>query len=379
MIKFENVSKSFKDRKVLSNISMNIEEGEFVCIIGGSGCGKTTALKMINRLIKPSEGTILVNGKDISGENEIELRRNIGYVIQQTGLFPHMTVKQNLELIPKIKNKKSKWDKTEDLTETVTNVLKMVGLEPEVYMDKYPVQLSGGQRQRIGVARAFASKPDIILMDEPFSALDPITRNQLQNELIELQENVKKTIVFVTHDMAEAIKLADRICILDSGKIQQFDTPEQILKNPENDFVSNFVGKNRIWDSPDLIKAEDIMIETPFTCPPALQCLKAVNIMREKRIDSLIVVDSYNRFLGKIIASDAVLPSNIEKKVSEVMVTEYIVANPRDSILSILKTAREKDIYTIPVVNDDGILVGLVTKSTLVTVLSQKYNESEAD
>ena len=379
MIKFKNVSKSFKDRKVLSNISMNIEEGEFVCIIGGSGCGKTTALKMINRLIKPSEGTILVNGKDISGENEIELRRNIGYVIQQTGLFPHMTVKQNLELIPKIKNKKSKWDKTEDLTETVTNVLKMVGLEPEVYMDKYPVQLSGGQRQRIGVARAFASKPDIILMDEPFSALDPITRNQLQNELIELQENVKKTIVFVTHDMAEAIKLADRICILDSGKIQQFDTPEQILKNPENDFVSNFVGKNRIWDSPDLIKAEDIMIETPFTCPPALQCLKAVNIMREKRIDSLIVVDSYNRFLGKIIASDAVLPSNIEKKVSEVMVTEYIVANPRDSILSILKTAREKDIYTIPVVNDDGILVGLVTKSTLVTVLSQKYNESEAD
>ena len=379
MIKFKNVSKSFKDRKVLSNISMNIEEGEFVCIIGGSGCGKTTALKMINRLIKPSEGTILVNGKDISGENEIELRRNIGYVIQQTGLFPHMTVKQNLELIPKIKNKKSKWDKTEDLTETVTNVLKMVGLEPEVYMDKYPVQLSGGQRQRIGVARAFASKPDIILMDEPFSALDPITRNQLQNELIELQENVKKTIVFVTHDMAEAIKLADRICILDSGKIQQFDTPEQILKNPENDFVSNFVGKNRIWDSPDLIKAEDIMIETPFTCPPALQCLKAVNIMREKRIDSLIVVDSYNRFLGKIIASDAVLPSNIEKKVSEVMVTEYVVVNPRDSILSILKTAREKDIYTIPVVNDDGILVGLVTKSTLVTVLSQKYNESEAD
>lgn len=261
VIEFKNIYKSFKEKHVLEDISFTINDGEFVCIIGPSGCGKTTALKMVNKLIRPTKGTILVNGKDISQENEIDLRRNIGYVIQQTGLFPHMTVRENIELIPKLKNKKDK-----HLIDKVKNVLNMVGLDPDEYMDKYPEQMSGGQQQRVGVARAFASEPDIILMDEPFSALDPITRSQLQDELLTLQANVQKTIVFVTHDMAEAIKLADRICIMSDGKIQQYDTPEQILKHPANDFVLNFVGKKRIWDSPELIKAHDIMIEEPIVC-----------------------------------------------------------------------------------------------------------------
>lgn len=384
MIEFKDVSKSFKDKKVLDNISFNIEEGEFVCIIGGSGCGKTTALKMINKLIKPTSGTIYVDGKDISKENEIELRRNIGYVIQQTGIFPHMTVRENIELIPKLKNKgrkrtkEERKDDSEKLLENVKNVLTMVGLNPEEFMDKYPVQMSGGQQQRVGVARAFASNPDIILMDEPFSALDPITKNQLQDELITLQDKLKKTIVFVTHDMGEAIKLADRICILNNGKIEQFDTPEIILKYPANKFVSEFVGKKRIWDSPDFIKAEDIMLENPIVCISRLKLIKAQNIMRESRVDSIMVVDENRNFLGKVYASDIASEKNKNKKVMDVMEEDCMYVSPRDSIIDVLNKAKEYNMYTIPVINNKK-LVGLITKSTLVTALSRKYDESEGE
>lgn len=369
MIEFKNVYKSFKDKHVLEDISFTVEDGEFVCIIGPSGCGKTTALKMINRLIKPTKGTILVNDKDISQENEIELRRNIGYVIQQTGLFPHMTVRENIELIPKLKNKKDP-----HLLQRVKDVLDMVGLDADEYMDKYPIQMSGGQQQRVGVARAFASEPEIILMDEPFSALDPITRNQLQDELQALQNSVQKTIVFVTHDMAEAIKLADRICIMSEGKIQQYDTPEQILKHPANDFVLNFVGKKRIWDSPELIKAKDIMIEEPIVCRHTLKCIKALNVMLNYRVDSLMVIDKNNKFMGVIHASQAAIEENKSKRVDEVMEIECLSVTSEDSIVDVLNVAKKNNIYTIPVV-DDTKLSGLITKSILVTTLSKKYDE----
>ena len=373
VIEFKNIYKSFKEKHVLEDISFTINDGEFVCIIGPSGCGKTTALKMVNKLIRPTKGTILVNGKDISQENEIDLRRNIGYVIQQTGLFPHMTVRENIELIPKLKNKKDK-----HLIDKVKNVLNMVGLDPDEYMDKYPEQMSGGQQQRVGVARAFASEPDIILMDEPFSALDPITRSQLQDELLTLQANVQKTIVFVTHDMAEAIKLADRICIMSDGKIQQYDTPEQILKHPANDFVLNFVGKKRIWDSHELIKAHDIMIEVSIVCRHSLKCIKALNIMFNFRVDSLMVIDKDRHFMGVINAAQAALEENKSKRVSDVMNQNCVTVSSLESIVDVLNIAKEKDMYTIPVV-DDGILSGLITKSTLVTTLSKKYDESEGE
>ena len=178
MIEFQNVYKSFKDKHVLEDINFTVNDGEFVCLIGPSGCGKTTALKMINRLIKPSQGTIYVNGKDISEENEIELRRNIGYVIQQTGLFPHMTIRENIELIPKLQKVDS-----EKIIENTRKLMQMVGLNCEEFLERYPTELSGGQQQRVGVARAFANDPDIILMDEPFSALDPMTRSDLQSLL----------------------------------------------------------------------------------------------------------------------------------------------------------------------------------------------------
>ena len=372
MIEFKNIYKSFKDKHVINDASFTINNGEFVCIIGPSGCGKTTALKMVNRLIKPTKGKIYVDGKDISQEDEIDLRRNIGYVIQQTGLFPHMTVKENIELIPKLKNKK---DPT--LLQKVNQLLEMVGLDPEGYMNLYPTQMSGGQQQRVGVARAFASDPEIILMDEPFSALDPITREQLQDELLTLQNKLHKTIIFVTHDMAEAIKMADRICIMCDGKVQQFDTPEQILKHPANDFVHNFVGKKRIWDSPELIKVVDIMIDKPITCNVNLKCIKAVNIMYNYKVDSLMIVDNHQNFLGILEANRAAREKNRDKKVDEVMHSDCLSVKPDESIVDVINLANTSNIYTLPVVDEQNKLVGLITKSTLVTALSKKYDESE--
>ena len=255
MIEFRDVSKSYKDKVILKKLNFTIEDNSIVVLIGESGCGKTTTLKMINRLIEPTSGKILINGKNIKKENPIKLRRSMGYVIQQTGLFPHLTIRQNIELISKLEKKHIK-----EIKERTTMMMKMVGLDEGDYLDSYPSELSGGQQQRVGIARAFATDPDIILMDEPFSALDPITRASLQDEVIRLQDKLKKTIIFVTHDMDEAIKLADKIAIMNNGELVQYDKPEKILKHPANDFVKNFVGTKRIWTSPNLIKVRDIMI-----------------------------------------------------------------------------------------------------------------------
>ncbi len=216
-IEFKDVAKSFRKTQVLRNISMTIEKGQLVSLIGPSGCGKTTTLKMINGLVKPSSGDVLVNGESVLEADLIRLRRTMGYVIQQTGLFPHMTVEENIEIIPRLSgaDRLKTAEKTRELME-------MVGLPPEEYLWRYPSQLSGGQLQRIGVARAFAVDPEIILMDEPFSALDPVTREQLQDEVLAIQSRLRKTIVFVTHDMDEAIKLSDKICIMNATRRRIF-------------------------------------------------------------------------------------------------------------------------------------------------------------
>lgn len=374
MIKFEKVSKSFRDTKVLKEISFEIEEGQLVVLIGLSGCGKTTSLKMINRLIKPTSGTITINGKNIAQEDPIQLRRSIGYVIQQTGLFPHMTIRENIEIIPKV----VKLDPLKVADKTV-ELMEMVGLDRE-FLDRYPNELSGGQQQRVGVARAFALDPDIILMDEPFSALDPITRNSLQDELVNLHSLVKKTIVFVTHDMSEAIKIADKICIMDKGEIIQYDTPENILKNPANDFVLEFVGKNRIWESPEYIRAEDIMLENPVVCSPDITVNKAFDRMRMFKVNSLLVVNERTREMVGLIK-----PKTIQKvkdrtrKVSDVMILDFVWTKPEDTIVDILKVVDDNDISEIPVLDENRKLLGLVTENSLITTLSQQYfDEDEA-
>jgi len=372
VIEFINIRKDFKNKTILKDISFKVNTGELVAIIGSSGCGKTTTLKMINRLIKPSSGQILINGEDIASKDVIKLRRNIGYVIQQTGLFPHMTIKENIEIIPKVEKIEE-----EKIKKRTYELMEMVGLNSEEYLDRYPTELSGGQQQRVGVARAFATDPEIILMDEPFSALDPITRLQLQDELIDLQSKLKKTIVFVTHDMDEAIKIADKICIMNKGEIIQYDTPENILKNPCNDFVNEFIGKNRIWSSPEFIRAMDIMIDHPITCFKNITLLRCMEKMRSSKVDSLMVVDKTNCLLGIVTAKQ--IQNKIDRNISveEVMNSKFISVKPEDTIIDILELVKEKQISQIPVIDSNRFLKGIITKSSLVTTLSEQFLDTE--
>lgn len=368
MIEFRGINKIFKNNIVLYDINLKLEEGQIIVFVGPSGCGKTTTVKMINRLIKPTSGQILINGEDIAKKNVINLRRNIGYVIQQTGLFPHMTIKENIEIVAKMQKMKSK-----EIEEKTRELLEMVGLDYEKFADRYPAQLSGGQQQRVGIARALITNPDIILMDEPFSALDPITRSQLQDELINIQTQFKKTIIFVTHDMDEAIKIADKICIMGKGRVIQYDDPETILKNPANEFVSNFVGKNRIWSSPEYIKVKDIMIEDPITCSQDISLLKCIKKMRYERVDTLLVIDRKGKLNGIITGKMIQKEKDHYKSVKEIMEQPRAVTSPEKSIVDILKEITEKNLSSLPVADENGILRGLITKSSLVTTLSQQF------
>ncbi|WP_339200085.1 betaine/proline/choline family ABC transporter ATP-binding protein [Peribacillus sp. FSL P2-0133] len=365
MLKIENVSKIYKGgKKAVKNISLDIKKGEFICFIGPSGCGKTTTMKMINRLIEPSEGKILINGENIMDKDPVELRRQIGYVIQQIGLFPHMTILENITLVPKL----LKWNEQKK-KERALELLQLVDMGPE-YLERYPYELSGGQQQRIGVLRALASNPPLILMDEPFGALDPITRDALQEEFKNLQRTLDKTIVFVTHDMDEAIKLADRIVILKAGEIVQVGTPDEILRNPANEFVEEFIGKDRLLQTrPNVELVEQIMSRNPISITEEKSLTGAITIMREKRVDSLLVVDEQNVLKGFV---DVETISEYRKKakfISEVINTEvYSVKQDtliRDSVQKILK----RGFKYVPVVDHNKHLVGIVTRATLVDIV----------
>lgn len=374
MIEFKNIKKSYKSKTILENFNLNIDNGKLVVLIGASGCGKTTLLKMINRLISITEGEILINGKNINKMDPIELRRGIGYVIQQTGLFPHMTVKENIEIIPKLMKKSES-----EIEQKTIELLNMVGLNPKEYLYRYPAELSGGQQQRVGVARAFAADAEIILMDEPFSALDPITRTELQEQLFNIQKEYNKTIVFVTHDMDEAINIADMICILKDGKIIQYDTPENILKNPENDYVEEFVGRNKIWAKPEFIKAEDVMINNPAIVSIKRNLLQAREIMRDKTVDSLLIVDKEGILLGYVTLSDIQKSDNKSILVGDIMrrSPEYVTEDT--NLLDLLEKFTGLKRGYLPVCNKDGKLMGLVTRSTLISVLSSQYIDIGGD
>lgn len=373
MIEFKGINKIYKNSIVLYDINLKLEEGNIIVFVGPSGCGKTTTVKMINRLIKPTSGQVLINGEDISNKNVINLRRKIGYVIQQTGLFPHMTIKENIGIVAKMQKMKSK-----EIEEKTKELMEMVGLDYEKFGDRYPTELSGGQQQRVGIARALITNPDIILMDEPFSALDPITRSQLQDELINIQTQFKKTIIFVTHDMDEAIKIADKICIMGKGRVIQYDDPETILKSPANEFVSDFVGKNRIWSSPEYIKVKDIMIEDPITCSQEISLLKCIKKMKYERVDSLLVVDRKRKLNGIITGKMIQKEKDHYKSVKEIMEQPRAVTYPDKSIVDIIKEVTEKNLSSLPVIDENGTLRGLITKTSLVTTLSQQF-ETETD
>ncbi|WP_235847193.1 ABC transporter ATP-binding protein [Neobacillus niacini] len=371
LIEFKNIVKKYRNKTIIKPFSIDIDAGQLVVFIGPSGCGKTTLLKMINKLIQPSAGKIFVNGNDISRIDAIELRRNIGYVIQNTGLFPHMSIRENLELIPKLKG-----EDPAKIAKKTEELLQVVGLNPAEYLDRFPKELSGGQQQRVGVARAFSTDSDIILMDEPFSALDPVTRNSLQDELVQMQKELNKTIIFVTHDMDEAIKIADKICILKDGDILQFDTPENILKNPANEFVEGFIGKRRVWNNPELLMAEDIMIPNPVKITTKRTVLQAIEIMKANKVDSLMVTDKNNILIG-LVTLKGIQLLNRNSEIDSVMEKNVLAVSEDHNLISILATMNEHKIGYVPVINHSKQLTGLITRSSILSALSSQLIDLE--
>jgi osmoprotectant transport system ATP-binding protein len=308
VIAFENVSKVFDGGvEAVRNLSMEIGEGETVVLLGTSGSGKTTTMKMVNRLIEPTAGRILIEGQDIMDQNAIALRRKIGYAIQHIGLFPHMTVGENIAVVPSLLS----WPR-QQIEERIDQLLTMVGLDPEDFRDRVPAQLSGGQQQRIGVARALAADPPIVLMDEPFGALDPITREQLQNEFLELQSDIMKTVIFVTHDIFEAVKIGDRIALMDAGRLQQLSTPTELVESPANEFVESFLGRQRFQLSLVTRTVKSVLSELrpdtsapePREGEPRLRArnslVDALDIFKQHRGRRSLPVYNRDRFLGNV-------------------------------------------------------------------------------
>ena len=310
MIELQSISKDFDGLVVLENISMHVETGELVMLIGPSGCGKSTLLRLINRMIEASSGTILIDGRDTGGLDPVSLRRGIGYVIQSIGLFPHMSVLENIEVVPSILGtpKTERKKRAEDL-------LNMVGLEPKQFANRYPRELSGGQQQRIGIARALAADPPILLMDEPFGALDPLARDRLQDEFLRISTEIQKTILFVTHDLDEAIKLGDRICLLNAGSIQQFDTPERMLHRPANAFVESFLGPDR-----ELKR----LARTPVT-----QIMRISSAMFDPNIESIASTTSSKEALSRLLAgNEQLMVTDAGKVIGVVDLEDFALRRP---------------------------------------------------
>ncbi|MEV7428090.1 ABC transporter ATP-binding protein [Nocardioides sp. NPDC092400] len=295
-IVLEDVVKRYpgQERAAVDSLSLTIPAGEIVMFVGPSGCGKTTSLKMINRLVEPTSGTIRIGGEDISGRSPDELRRHVGYVIQGGSLFPHMTVEKNIAIVPRLLG----WS-SEDVDRRVHELLELVGLDPDRYRGRYPRELSGGQQQRVGVARGLAADPPVILMDEPFGAVDPITRQRLQDELLSIQRELGKTIVCVTHDVDEAIKLGDRIVILDEGaRVAQYDTPANILAAPADDFVSDFIGSGSTLKQLSLARVSELQLSTTTTATVGEPVADVVTRAEEAGDRAVVVLDQRGRPVG---------------------------------------------------------------------------------
>ncbi|MFW7386285.1 betaine/proline/choline family ABC transporter ATP-binding protein [Vagococcus fluvialis] len=365
MIEFQNVTKIYKgNKKAVSDISLSFDDSEFICFIGTSGSGKTTAMRMINRMIEPSSGNILIDGKNIRDINPVELRRSVGYVIQNIGLLPHMTIRDNINLVPKL----LKWPEQER-KEIAEQMIRLVEL-PVDMLDRYPHELSGGQQQRIGVVRALAADQNIVLMDEPFGALDPITRDALQDFVKELQEKMGKTIVFVTHDMDEALKLATKIVIMSHGKVVQCDTPENILKNPANEFVRELIGEERLIHSQqDYITVGEVVNQQAISITPDKSVSEAIRLMREKRVDTLLVVDKQNVLRGFI---DVEMINNQRGRttiVGDILNSDVFFIRDTALLRNAIQKILKRGLKYVPVVDKDKKLIGIITRSSLVDMV----------
>ena len=368
-VEFKDVSKIYPKMKnpAVNHISFEIDQGDFCCLIGTSGSGKTTLMRMINRMNSVTKGEVLVNGKNVKSFNPVNLRRHIGYVIQNNGLMPHMTIKENIVLVPKL----LKWPK-EKLNDEAKKLIKMAEL-PESYLDRYPTELSGGQQQRIGVVRALAANQNLILMDEPFGALDPITRESLQNLVQSLQMQLGKTIVFVTHDMDEALKLATKVVVLHDGELVQVGTPDQILHHPANEYVKSLIGKERLSEAKyETVKVKNVMLTNPTKIDLGASLADALTMMKENRVDTLLVVDHDDHLKGYISIDDLQRNYSPTDSVSDILITKLGTVGPEEYLRDNFSRIMSRNKSYIPVINSDKKLVGIVTRSSLVNVVYEK-------
>ncbi|MFW6324571.1 MAG: ABC transporter ATP-binding protein [Desulfovibrionales bacterium] len=375
MIQYDHVTKIFGAGRnavtALDEVTFSIQEGETVIFLGPSGCGKTTTLRLTNRLDSITRGKILVDGRDVNEFDPVKLRQSMGYVIQEIGLFPNKTIAQNIAVVPKMLG----WDKAK-ISERVDELLTMVKLAPNMYRDRYPAELSGGQQQRVGVARGLAADPDILLMDEPFGAIDPINRDQIQDEFLRVQEKLKKTIAFVSHDIHEAIKMGDKIALFNEGKLIQYDTPEIILTQPKNKFVADFVGADRALKVLGLMRTRDAMNRSPKNVlqadAPAPESLK---VMEEKDIRYGIVLEK-----GKPIGYVRPRDLKYEEGPTRDQVDRFpAFSDERQTLRDVLSIMLMYDLLVVPVVKETGEFLGTISLHDIQKSILSIYTDETAD
>lgn len=378
MIEFKNVSKIYGDNAAVDKINLTINPGDFVCFIGTSGSGKTTLMRMINRMLKPNKGDVFFKGQNIAQFNPVKLRRKIGYVIQNIGLMPHMTIYENITLVPKL----LKWSE-EKKRAKAKELIHLVEL-PEDFLDRYPSELSGGQQQRIGVIRALAADQDVILMDEPFGALDPITREGIQDLVKSLQEKMGKTIILVTHDMDEALKLATKIIVMDKGRMVQEGTPTDLLRHPATPFVEKMIGEERlIHAKADVTPVKSIMLKNPVSITPDKSLTEVIGLMREKRVDSLLVTENDKTLIGLVDLSALSHRYQKDLLVRDIMTKVSFYVKEDDLLRDTAERILKRGLKYAPVVDKNKNLTGIVTRSSLVDMLydiiwgSQEAEEEE--
>ncbi|HVO84513.1 MAG TPA: ABC transporter ATP-binding protein [Syntrophobacteria bacterium] len=369
MIELNRVTKVYPGaaQPAVDNVSLTVPEGEICVFIGPSGCGKTTLMRLINRLIPLTSGSISVDGKDVMSLDPIELRRHMGYVIQQVGLFSHMTVRENIATVPKLLG----WTKAR-IDERVDELLTLVNLEPKTFRDRYPRQLSGGQAQRVGVARAMAANPPIMLMDEPFGAIDPINRETLQEEFLRIQEKLKKTIIFVTHDINEAIKMGQRLALLKDGRLVQSGLPDELLVRPADEFVKNFVGADRLLKRLNLLKVKDAMMADPVHCLDTDPSERILEEMIKHDLAFLIVATPDQHLSGYVNQYDL---RGHKGRVGEVVRKLSLTVSPERNLKEALSQMLSYDLGILVVIDAEGRIQGVLNSATLWNVVGDTYDE----
>lgn len=367
MIEFRNVTKRYGSNTVLHDLSFTIKTGEFVVLIGPSGCGKTTTLRTINRLIEPKAGTVFIDGKDVTKQDAVKLRRKIGYVIQQIGLFPNMTVHQNISVVPKLLGYSK-----EECDKIVHDLLALVDMPYEENAHKYPSELSGGQQQRIGVLRALAASPPIVLMDEPFGALDPVTRDSLQEEVKRIQKKLKKTIVFVTHDMDEALRLADTIIFMDKGRIVQMASAEEMLQHPASPVIKSFMGKHVGHESPAaVLLAQDFMKKKVYKAYKNTKTLESIEMMSKREINSLVVIDDDETYLGTVSIEDIKARGRAGRSIAELIKFDTMTVGRHDDAKEALDKLLSSTSNYVVVLNDNRTVAGIITRTSTAKAMGE--------